>query len=239
MTIQITTDHVRIDVADGTTMDGHVVRPAAPGTFPGILLLQEVFGVNGHIRDVAARLAREGYVVLAPDLFHRTNPGWEGSYDDIPASIKVAQAYTAEQSEADLRAASAHLAKLDAVEADHLGALGFCMGGRLAFTANAVTQLRAAVSYYGGGISPDKLHLASQLHGPTLFFWAGQDPYIPADQHRAVKDAMHKAGKPFVSVEFSSVSHGFFCDERKDYDEDAAAQSWAMTKEFLRRHLDW
>lgn len=237
MTTEITTERVRIDVADGTTMEGHVARPAGGGPYPGLVLLQEIFGVNAHIRDVAARLAREGHVVLAPDLFHRTHPGYDASYDDIPASIAVARSYTAAQSEADLRAACAHITQLPGVKADRIGAIGFCMGGRLAFTANGLAPLRAAVSYYGGGIAPDKIHLAPRLSGPTLFYWAGKDPYIPAEQHREVSDALRKEGKPFVSVEFSDVHHGFFCDARHDYDEAAAAQSWALTKEFLRRHL--
>jgi carboxymethylenebutenolidase len=237
MSHEITSERVRIEVADGTAMEAYVARPAGAGPWPGVLVLQEIFGVNVHIRSVADRIAREGYVALAPDLFHRTDPGFDGSYDRIQECIDVAMKYTGEQSEADLRASGEHLGRMAGVQGDRLAAIGFCMGGRLAFSANAFAPLRAAVSYYGGGIHPDKIHLAAQLSGPTLFFWAGKDQYIPSEQHRAVVDELRKLGKPFVSVEFSDVNHGFFCDARADYDENAAAQAWALTREFLRRHL--
>lgn len=236
-TEDITTDRIRIDVADGSTMDGHVFRPAAAGPHPGVLLFQEIFGVNSHIQDVAARIAREGYVVLAPDLFHRIQPGYLGTYDDIMASVNVAMKYTGENSEADVRAAAGALAKLEGVAEGRLGALGFCMGGKLAFVANAVAPLKCAVSYYGGGIATDKLHMVDSLSGPTLFYWAGKDAFIPLEHRRMVADAMTKANKPFVEVFYSEQNHGFFCDARHDYNEAAATQSWALTKAFLKTHL--
>lgn len=236
-TQEIREERVQIEVSDGTTMEAYVARPSAAGPHPGIVLLQEIFGVNSHIRDVAGRLAREGYVVLAPDLFHRHTAGYEAGYEDIQASISVAMTYTAVQSEADVRAACAAVTKLDGVVSDRIAAIGFCMGGRLAFVANAVAPLRAAVSYYGGGIGNDKLHLTGSLAGPILFYWAGKDPYIPVEQRRAVADALAKAEKPFVDVLFSQQSHGFFCDARSDYDAAAAAQSWELTRAFLAHHL--
>ena len=234
---EIATERVRIEVADGTTMEGYLARPATGGPHPGLLLLQEIFGVNEHIRDLAGRFAREGYAVLAPDLFHRQAPGHDAGYQDIPASIAIAMKYTGEQSEADLRAAHAHLRGRAGVQADRIGAIGYCMGGRLAFVANAVAPLAAAVSYYGGGIATDKMQYAEQLSGPMLFVWAGLDHYIPAEQHIALSAALRKLQKPFVSVEFSSVNHGFFCDARADYNAAAAAQVWPLTLAFLRSHL--
>jgi carboxymethylenebutenolidase len=237
ITQEITTERVRIEVSDGTTMEAHVARPASAGPHPGLVLLQEIFGVNAHIRDVAARLAREGYVVLAPDLFHRVAPGYEAGYENIQDSIGLAMKYTATNSEADVRAACAKVASLDGVRADRIGAIGFCMGGRLAFVANAVAPLKAAVSYYGGGIGADKLHLTESLSGPMLFYWAGRDAYIPAEQRRAVTDALAKAEKPHIDVFFSQQDHGFFCDARSNYDAAAAAQSWELTRAFLKSNL--
>jgi len=237
MSTEIATESARAEVSDGTTMDVHVARPVGAGPRPCILLLQEIFGVNEHIRDVAARLAAEGYVVAAPDMFHRTHPNYTAGYDNIMASIEVAMKYTAENSEADLRAALSLMPRLEGVQGDRLAALGFCMGGRLAFCANAYAPLRCAVSFYGGSIHPDKIGLAPQLSGHTLFFWAGKDTYIPAEQHQAVIAEMRRLGKPFTSVEISDVNHGFFCNARGDYDAGAAAQAWALTKEFLKRHL--
>src|SRR5690349_19582664 len=103
----IETETLRIPVADGTTMNGYLARPAAPGPHPALLVFQEIFGVNEHIRDVARRFAAEGYVALAPDLFHRFAPGYEGSYDDVPASMAVAGKLVPEGVIADITASGA------------------------------------------------------------------------------------------------------------------------------------
>ncbi|MCC6552613.1 MAG: dienelactone hydrolase family protein [Polyangiaceae bacterium] len=237
MAREIVTERVRIEVADGTAMDAFVARPADGGPHPGLLVIQEIFGVNAHIRDVTERFAREGYVALSPDLFHRQAPGYEAGYEDIPASIALAMKYSNEESEADLRAACDHLRGRADVKADRIGAIGYCMGGRLAFAANALAPLSAAVSYYGAGIASDKMHMADKLSGPMLFVWAGLDAYIPAEQHLTLTAELRRRGKPFVSVEFSSVSHGFFCNARSDYNAAAASQVWPLTLAFLRSHL--
>jgi carboxymethylenebutenolidase len=232
----ITQEHVSFPVDDGTTMGGHLVRPAGGSARPALLLLQEIFGVNEHIRDLAERLAREGYVVLAPDLFHRKEAGYLGSYEDIPASIAVAMKYGPADSEADLRAAHAFLEAHPSVRAERVGAIGFCMGGRLAFVANAVLPLRAAVSFYGN-IAPDKLAHAPAQRGPLLLVWAGNDAHIPLENRRATGDALREHRKDFVEVEVSGKNHGFFCDARSDYDATAAAIVWPLTLAFLTAHL--
>lgn len=231
------TERVEIPVADGTTMNGYLCRPEG-GTEAraAILLLQEIFGVNAHIRSVAERFAREGYVVLAPDLFHRLEPNYEAGYENIGASIQLAMRYPGEQSEADLRASIAFLSKLEGVRADRIAALGFCMGGRLSFVANGVGPLRCAVSFYGN-IAPDKLSYAETLSGPMMMIWAGKDAHIPYESSRMAVEALRKLGKPYVNIEFSEQNHGFFCDARSDYDPQAAAQAWGLVTAFLKTNL--
>ncbi|TKD00399.1 dienelactone hydrolase family protein [Polyangium fumosum] len=232
----IRTERVQIPVADGTTMDGYLCRPEGDGPRPAILILQEIFGVNAHIRDVAERFAREGYVTLAPDLFHRTTPGYEGNYADFAPSLKLAGQYKGEQSEADVRAAADYLAKHPAVAEARVAALGFCMGGRLSFVTNGVAPLKCAVSFYGS-IAPDKLSYAATQAGPILLIWAGKDPFIPQEAAQSTVDALRKHGKPFVNIEFSEHDHGFFCDARSNYNAAAASQAWALTLAFLKSHL--
>jgi carboxymethylenebutenolidase len=232
----ITTEWVSIEVGDGTKMEAYVARPAGDGPHPGLLVIQEIFGVNAHIRDIAERFAREGYVALAPDVFHRFKPRYEGTYDDVPASIALTSNLTPEGLMADLVAAQAHLRASPRTGGKKVGAIGYCMGGRLAFVTNAVTPLDAAVSYYGGG-TQQHLDLADKQHGPMLFFWAGKDGYIPVEAHRAVIDAVRAAGKTFVDCEFANVDHGFFCDARSSYDASASAQAWPLTLAFLATHL--
>jgi len=215
-------------------MRAYVARPDGAAPHPGIIVLQEAFGVNSHIRDVAERLASQGYVAIAPELYHRTAQGFEGNYQDVSSSMPHARAVTPENAEADVRAAFEWLQSQRQVKHDQIFSVGFCMGGRVSFLANAALPLRAAVSFYGGGIAPDLLDRASQLHAPMLFFWGGLDKHIKPEHRRAVADALGAQGKTYVNVEFSHADHGFFCDERAAYQPQAARQSWSLMLEFLR-----
>lgn len=228
---------VTIEVGDGTTMGAFAARPEGGGPFPGLLVFQEIFGVNAHIREVATRFAAQGFATLAPDLFHRSSPGFECSYEDRQAAFAQAQAMAVEGTEADLRAAFQWLQSQDFVRPDWLASVGFCMGGRVSFLANAILPLQAAISFYGGGIAQNLLGRASELHAPMLFFWGGKDEHIGPDDVRAVTDALREQGKPFVNVEFSEADHGFFCNFRSSYHPAAAGQAWTLAKEFLAERL--
>lgn len=224
-----------VDVAGGGTMRVFVARPDAPGPHPGLLVCQEAFGVNAHIRDVAMRFAGRGFVAVAPELYHRTGTGVEGRYDDFAALAPHFSALTNEGMAADLRAAHAWLAADGGVDAARTAAIGYCMGGRAAFLANAELPLRAAVSYYGGGIAQQLLGRVAELHGPQLMFWGGLDTHIPPEQHRAIDDALRAAGKAYTTVEFGEGDHGFFCDARPAYNPDVAREAWALTLAFFDR----
>lgn len=223
-----------LTVSDGTRMDAYVARPDDKSVHHGIMVLQEAFGVNSHIRNVTDRFAREGYVAIAPELFHRTAPGFEGSYESFAPIRPHLEAMTRKGVEGDLHATYQWLQNEKDIQADHVFCVGFCMGGRTAFAANSFLPLRAAVSYYGGGIAPDSLDRVPSLHGPMLLFWGEQDKHIPPEQRSAVISALKNHDKPYVNVEFSDADHGFFCDERKAYEPRAARQSWALMMEFLR-----
>lgn len=111
------------------------------------------------------------------------------------------------------------------------------MGGKVSFLADSTLPLKAAVSFYGGGIAQGLLDRAKNLYGPILLFWGGLDKHILPEQTRAVEDALHAAGKEFGNVTFSYADHGFFCDQRAAYNERASKQAWPMTLEFLKYHL--
>jgi carboxymethylenebutenolidase len=216
-------------------MDAYVARPSTPGRHPGLMVFQEAFGVNAHIRNVTERLAAQGYVAIAPELFHRTAPaGFEGDYKNFPSIMPHYQALTHETGEADIRAVYDWLGSSPKVRPDQISSVGFCMGGRVSFLANSVLPLRSAVSFYGGGIAQTLLDRASRLHGPTLLIWGGLDTHIPAEQRKAVADALNAHHKTYVNLEFSQADHGFFCDDRAAYEPHAARQAWAVTLEFLR-----
>ncbi|HXP69767.1 MAG TPA: dienelactone hydrolase family protein [Candidatus Dormibacteraeota bacterium] len=234
----ITTDKHTLAVADGSSMQAFVARPEEKGSFPGMLVFQEAFGVNAHIRDVTQRIAREGYVAIAPELFHRSAaPGLEVRYDDFPSAMPHMKALTEQGLSDDVRATYEWLRDSTHVVPDRIGSIGFCMGGRVSFLANATIELRAAISFYGGGIAPALLPHAANLHAPMVFFWGGLDKHIPQDQIRSVIDAVKAAGKPYINVEISDADHGFFCDARPSYNPVAAKEAWSLVVSFLEAHV--
>lgn len=239
---QIATQTISLTVSDNTRMNAFVARPAGEGKHPGMLVFQEAFGVNAHIRDICQRMAGEGFVALAAELYHRTAPGFEGRYDQIEPAIQQARALTDAGLEADIRAAHQALAGDPSVDADRIVSIGFCMGGRVSFFADALLPLRASISFYGGGIAPSQmgpglLGRAKDLHAPILLFWGGRDKHIGTEQRRAVVDALVAASKTYVNVEFSDADHGFFCDARPSYHPTSAAQAWALAQAFLKERL--
>ncbi|UOG73117.1 dienelactone hydrolase family protein [Hymenobacter tibetensis] len=227
---------VSLQAPDNTTLNAYTAFPSTAGPHPGIILFQEAFGVNGHIRNVADRLAEAGYVVVAPELFHRTAaPGLEIPYSDFASAMPHYSAITVEGLTADVQAAMAWLQAQDSVT-DKIGSIGFCLGGRVAFVANAVAPLAASVSYYGGGTHLVK-NLASDLHAPHLFFWGGLDQHISKDKIEEVTQALDAAGKPYINTVISYADHGFHCDERPSYHPAAAAEAWALTLAFFQEKL--
>jgi len=173
-------------------------------------------------------------VVIAPELFHRTAPeGTVFAYDDFPSVMQHYSAITNEGLEADLKACHKWLTEQPTVDNGKLYCIGYCLGGRVAFLANAVLPLKAAVSYYGSGIDQmtDKI---SQLHGRHLFFWGGLDKHIKTENINAVVAAMDEGGKDFINVKISYADHGFNCDEKPAYNKAAATEALALTLAFLQ-----
>ena len=221
-------------------MRAFVARPEG-GPTAGLLVFQEAFGVNAHIRDVTTRFAREGYLAIAPELFHRTGAGFEGNYTDLAAIMPHFQGLTTAGLEADIRAAF-EWTQRSGGGGLKIGAVGYCMGGRTACLAGVVAPLACTISYYGGGIAPSQyfpglLERLPNLQAPILLFWGGKDQHIGPEQIQAVTGALRAAGKAYVNVEFSEADHGFFCDARASYHAESAAQAWPLTLAFLKTHL--
>ncbi len=239
---EVHTDRVSLHIADDTSMRAYWAGPQGGSPRAGLLVFQEAFGVNAHIRDVTDRFAREGYLALSPELFHRTAMGFEGAYNDFGAVVPHVRALRDPDLEADVRASYSWLRENLGKADVPIACIGFCMGGRVSFLTNSILPVKAAVSFYGGGIAPNPmgpgmLDRAASLHAPQLLFWGGLDKHIGTEQTQAVAEALRKAGKPFVNVHFSDADHGFFCDARPSYNPAAARQAWSLTNTFLNCHL--
>ena len=231
----VVTETIKLNVANSGPMSAYVARPAGNGLYPGLMVFQEAFGVNSHIRNVTERFAAQGYIAIAPELFHRTAPaGFEGNYKDFPSMMPHMKAVTNEAAEEDVKATYEWLRSNAGVKYDEISAVGFCMGGRVAFLANCVVPLKKAVSFYGGGIAPGLLDRAAKLLGQALLIWGGLDKHITPEHRKAVTDALDAERKAYVNVVFSNADHAFFCGERGAYEPNAARQAWALTLEFLR-----
>lgn len=228
----------------GGAMDAYLALPPR-GIGPGLLLLQEIFGVNPHIRAVAEQYALAGFVVLAPDVFWRQAPRTELGYDgdDRQRGMSLAGSLKAREVLVDLQAAVAALrarpevargATDPAQVAAKVGVIGYCMGGRLAYTAAALTDVDAAVSYYGGGIA-GQLTLAGQVRCPVQFHFAGTDTHIPPDAVAAVREAF--AGKSAEIFEYPGSAHGFNCWSRASYHAPSSALALGRSLTFLTQQL--
>jgi carboxymethylenebutenolidase len=230
----ITTQWIDVDSAAGRFGAYLALPPAGRG--PGLLLLQEIFGVNPHIRGVVEQYALDGFVVLAPDLFWRDAPRVELAYEgaDRARAMTLLQAMRPETTLADVRASLVALRSRPEC-AGKVGALGYCMGGRLAYNAAALAEVDAAVAYYGGGIQR-QLDLAPQVKCPMQFHYAGLDEHISRADVDAVQAAMQ--GKDAEFHWYESAQHGFNCWARASYHPASAALAHARSLNFLARLFD-
>ncbi len=214
--------------ANGGATSGYLSTPGA-GKGPGVLVIQEWWGLVQHIKNVGDRFAAEGFTALAPDLYHgktATEPDGAG---------KLFMALNIAQAEKDLRGAAQYLAGHSSTA--KLGAVGFCMGGQLAlFAATLNPSIGACVNFYGvhPNVKPDYTKLA----GPVLGLFAEKDGFVTPQVARELDAAIRKAGKPSEIHIYPGVDHGFFNDDRPDvYSKAAAEDAWRRTLTFFRQHL--
>ena len=217
---------IELKAADGHAFQAYLVEPA---TRPrgGIVVVQEIFGVNSHIRAVADGYAADGYLTIAPALFDRVQRGYESGYTqpEIQAGIALMQKVSWDDAIRDVSAA------VEAVKhAGETGIVGYCWGGAVTWLAAARGPgLAAAVPYYGGAIPS----LANERPNcPTMLHFGEMDASLPVEKARAVASA-----HPEVTAHFYAAGHGFNCDQRGSYDGAAAQLARERTLEFFREHV--
>jgi carboxymethylenebutenolidase len=200
------------------------------------VLLQEIWGVNQHIRAVADQYALAGYVVLAPDVFWRQQPRVDLTYD-AAGSARAFELYGQVDSAQAAQDTASALATLRALPltCGKVATLGYCLGGQLAYRGGALGHADAIVCYYGGGID-QHLDLADQITQPILFHYAGRDAHITQDMVQKVKTRF--AARPNARFyDYADCEHGFNCWGRPMYQQKASALAMAHTLEFLSQHL--
>ena len=229
-------------VVEGGELPIYVARPIGAGPFPVVLVVQEIFGVHEHITDVARRLAKLGYLAIAPELFFRrgdprTAPDGESLRRDFVTPTGDAQVL------ADLDRTLAW-AVANGGAADRIALTGFCWGGRIAWLYAAhQPQLKAAVAWYGR-LSGDAtalqprhpLQIAGELKAPVLGLYGGKDQGIPLTAVEGLRSALAAAGSPSTIEVYPEAPHAFFADYRPSYRPEAAADGWRRLQEWLIRY---
>lgn len=228
-------------------MRTHIVRPAAPGRYPGLVFFSEIFQVTGPIRRVAAMLAGHGYVVAIPEIYHEFEPaGTVLAYDqagsdrgNVLKTTKQLAGY-----DADARAVLDHLkARPDCT--GQLGAIGICIGGHLAFRAAMNPDVRGAVCFYatdihkgslGKGMHDDSLERAKEIQGELLMIWGRQDPHIPLEGRMKVHARLDEVDAQYTWIEVNGA-HAFLRDEGPRYDPELALRLYSMVFDFFHRRL--
>jgi len=209
---------------------GFVARPKQSGRYPGVIVIHEIWGLVDHIKDVANRLAREGYVALAVDLFDRK------IVSKLEDGREIRQTLTEEKILGDLNGGFNYLKTLKYVKPNRIGSIGFCMGGGLSLQlACRNPELAAAVIFYGR--NPTPIDLVQNIRCPILCNYAGADMGITEQDIALLKQTLVKYGKEFDIKVYPGASHAFFNDTRERYDSEAAKDAWERTLKFFNKYL--
>jgi carboxymethylenebutenolidase len=207
----------------------------------GVVVIQEIFGVNDHIEDITRRLADAGWLAVAPHLFHRTGDPKLG-YTDMDEGRAHAGKMTGEGILEDVDAAIARIAEAG-IASSRTGIVGFCMGGSVALLVATRRDLGASVTFYGGGIADGRfgfgpqLEEAPALRAPWLGLYGDLDHGIPVDDVEKLRAAATRSGQPTEVVRYPDAGHGFNCDQRGSYHEPSATDAWRRTLEWFDRYL--
>jgi carboxymethylenebutenolidase len=217
-----------------------------PLAMPAVVVLQEIFGVNAHIRSVTERIAREGYIAIAPALYHRQAPGFESGYtqDDITIGRQYKAQCQADELLGDIQATVDYLKALPGSNG-HVGCIGFCFGGHVAYLAATLPDIRATASFYGAGIPniplgegfPPTLSRTADIQGTLHAFFGDKDPSIPPQAVAQIEAVLQNANIDYQIFCYPGAEHGFFCDQRQNYNATAAADAWKKVNTLFKNTL--
>ena len=225
----VVTSMPRYPDGQGGTLTGYLARPAGDGKWPAVIVIQEWWGLNDNIKDIARRFAAEGFVALAPDLYH-------GQVVSEPNEArKLVMALDMDAAVGEIQAAIDFLLQQQVVAGPKVGLTGFCMGGRLVLmTALVDDRLGAAVPWYGPPLTAEQ---AGQVKAPILGLYGEQDGGIPVASVREMQQGLDEAGIANEMVIYPGAQHAFFNDTRPSYHPQAAADAWQRALAWFRKYL--
>jgi carboxymethylenebutenolidase len=243
--LEIQSDRVQIKNGD-LAIDAYLATPKSEGTFPGVIVIQEIFGVNDHIRDITQRFAKAGYVAIAPAIYQRQAPGFETGY--TPQDIEIGRVYKnktkASELLGDIQGAIDYLYSLPQVKKTGVGCIGFCFGGHVAYLVATLPDIKATASFYGAGIttwSPGDgeptITSTPDIKGTLYAFFGMEDASIPVEQVDQIEAALQKSNIPHCVFRYEGADHGFFCDQRASFNQQAADDAWTHVLELFSTTL--
>jgi carboxymethylenebutenolidase len=223
----------------------YCARPKSGTSTAAIIVLQEAFGVNGHIQEICHRLAHLGYVAVAPELFHRQGQHIIYDYSDRKSAMSILKTLTNDEVAADISQTLKFLYQRFHIDQQQVATLGFCMGGHASVLAACRFKINNAISFYGAGLLYNRVGIGLQplrnefmnISCPLLLFFGGLDASIPASEVRDVKMALEDAQVSYQAQIFANANHGFFCHQRRSYHAVAAHEAWGATIQWLNNLL--
>lgn len=242
--LEIRTNHVTVTNGD-LNIAAYLAEPTQGGPYPGVVVVQEIFGVNSHIRDVTDRIARLGYVAIAPAIYQRQAPGFEVGYTD--ADLQLGRKYK-EQTKAaellsDIQETVNFLKSRDNVNQEAFGTIGFCFGGHVTYLAATLKDIKATACFYGAGIvtgtpggGPATVTLTPEIKGTLYGFFGTEDPLIPNPEVDQIEAELQKHNIHHQIFRYPAT-HGFFCEQRDSYNKNAAEDAWKQVKELFAKEL--
>ncbi|MEL4894626.1 dienelactone hydrolase family protein [Crocosphaera sp. Alani8] len=244
--LNITTETVVIENG-GLNIDSYLAMPKEEGVFPAVIVVQEIFGVNDHIRDVTRRFAEAGWVAVAPAIYQRLNPGFETGYtaEAIEIGRKYKNQTKADELLSDIRATIDYLYTLPQVKKTGVGTIGFCFGGHVVYLVSVLPEIKATASFYGAGIANWKpgeegkatVDSTADINGKLYAFFGTEDKSIPQEQVDTIEKALQDNEIPHQVFRYQGADHGFFCDKRGSYNGEAAEDAWQKVLELFKAEL--
>jgi carboxymethylenebutenolidase len=244
--MEISSQWVKVD-NQGFELDAYLAMPKTAGIYPGVIVIQEIFGVNEHIQEVTQRLAQEGYVAIALAIYQRQAPGFSVGYSE--AETKLGREYKvktqAQELLSDIQACVTYLYRQPKVKQSGVGAIGFCFGGHVAYLAATLQDVKAIASFYGAqiatwcpGEAEPTITRTKDITGTIYTFFGTADPLIPNEQTDQIEQALIQHQIDHQVFRYEGVTHGFMCDYRpQSYNADAAQDAWKKVLDLFSQKL--
>ena len=243
--MEISSGWIEVENQD-LTIDAYLAIPEASGIYPGVVVIQEIFGVNEHIRQITRRLARAGYIAIAPAIYQRQAPKFEVGYTEEAATLgrKYKVATQADELIDDVRATINYLYSLPEVAKTGVGTVGFCFGGHVVYLAATLADVKATASFYGAQIATwcpgedePTIERTKDIQGTIFAFFGTEDPLIPNEQTNQIETALEQNNVDHQVFRYDGATHGFMCDKRESYSPDAAKDAWEKMLDLFSQKL--